>query len=711
MRAARYNSGMDATRTVRERLAAPLARRPGIGSARAELLERLGLRTAGDLLFFFPRDYQEFGPAQTVAEFTAGERVSIEAEVEEVELRSLGPGRSMFGVLLRQGAEYVRAVWFNQAFRQKRFRHGQRVRISGAPRLRGQRWEFSHPQVEHLSESAEADDQEDAPLLLPVYSLTQGINQAQMRKMAAAAVDELADLLEDVFPAEERDSRKLCSIGDAVRGMHQPRDRDALDLARRRLVYQELLILQLALAIRRGQMRSSAAPALEITAKIDARIRRRFPFKLTDDQQQAVAEIAADLGQPHPMNRLLQGEVGSGKTVVAEYAMLAAVALGNQAVLMAPTDVLARQHQRTLLRDLAESKVRIGLLTGSLPAAQRRQTLEQVRAGELDILVGTQAIANAIGRGDAQFPRLALVIIDEQHKFGVQQRAELKRAGVDAHYLVMTATPIPRTVAISLFGDLDVSILRRPPAGRQPVNTYLGEESQRDRWWEFFRKKLREGRQGYVIVPLVEESETLGGVSLIEAFESLANDRLESFRVDMVHGRMSGSEKDAVMEAFRCGDVQVLAATSVVEVGVDVPNATLMTIEAAERFGLAQLHQLRGRVSRGKCPGYVCAFSHGNDTAALERLQAFASTSDGFELAELDFQLRGPGDIFGVRQHGMPPFRVADLQRDSDVLEEARRDADALIAEDPELEAEPWRLLRRMVYRRFGEVLDLGDVG
>jgi ATP-dependent DNA helicase RecG len=359
--------------------------------------------------------------------------------------------------------------------------------------------------------------------------------------------------------------------------------------------------------------------------------------------------------------------------------------------------------------------VRVTLLTGSLTRTQRQDALEAIAAGDVDVVVGTHAIAHAVDEEGIRFAKLGLVIIDEQHKFGVRQRARLKQAGLDPHYLVMTATPIPRTVSMTLFGDLDVSTLRQAPPGRQAVHTYWGAEEQRDRWWDFFGRKLREGRQGYVILPLIDdpsvEGQDAGDAGVEQAFEALTCDRLEEFRVGLVHGRMSSEEKDAAMQGFVRGETQVLVATSVVEVGVDVPNATLMTIDGAERFGLAQLHQLRGRISRGSFPGYLCFFAQPQTTESKERLQSFVRISDGFELAEIDFCLRGPGDLFGVKQHGLPRLRIADLVRDAEVLDEARRDAQALVSADPDLSAPEMGLLRRMVVTRYGKALDLADVG
>jgi ATP-dependent DNA helicase RecG len=399
--------------------------------------------------------------------------------------------------------------------------------------------------------------------------------------------------------------------------------------------------------------------------------------------------------------------VGSGKTVVAVYAMLLAVAHGYQAVLMAPTEILARQHAQTLERMLAHSQVRRVQLLGGLSPRQRTELLIKIAAGEADLVVGTQAVI----QDDVHFRKLGLVVIDEQHRFGVRQRATLKGAGLAPHYLVMTATPIPRSVTLALFGDLDVSVIPDAPPGRPKIHTYLADESKRERWWEFFRKKLHEGRQGYVVAPLVEDSEGIAAASLDAMYESLANGPLEAFRLGLVHGRMTGEEKDAVMARFRAGEIQVLVCTSVVEVGVDVPNATLMTIENGERFGLAQLHQLRGRISRGRFPGYCTVFAEPKTEESRKRLEAFVSTTDGFRLAEIDFALRGPGELFGTRQHGLPPFRVADLVRDAEILAEARRDARELVASDPGLSQPDHALLRRMMLARYGKELDLGDVG
>jgi ATP-dependent DNA helicase RecG len=690
----------------------------GCGPQRAELLARLGVYAVRDLVFFFPRDYQDLTDLRTVDELEEGPLVSVLGIVDEVELADRGPGRSVLGVLIKQDKDWLRAIWFNQPFMRDKFQRGQTVLLSGRAKQRGLRWEMSHPRVQFLQLEAETDEASETPKdavppqdlkrLLPLYPLTEGLQQHHVRRLVQNALEAGLDLLDEVFSPAYLEEHRLLPLRTALPSLHFPASREDLERARRRFVYQELLVLQLALALRRHQVHDTwKAFPLELTARIDARIRRLFPFELTEGQNQAVAEIAADMGRSHPMNRLLEGDVGSGKTIVAAYAILLAVAHGTQVVLMAPTEVLARQHSETFGRMLAASHTRLGLLTGALAGKARATLLDEIASGQTQIVIGTSAVVNA----DVKFARLGLAVIDEQHKFGVRQRAALRHTDMDPHYLVMTATPIPRTLGMTLFGDLDITTLRDRPPGRQTVHSYLPSLDQRAKWWDFFRKKLREGRQGYVIVPLVEGSESVQAANLNETYEALANGELEAFRIGLVHGRMTPAEKQAAMDDFRDGKVQVLVATSVVEVGVDVPNATLMTVEGAERFGLAQLHQLRGRVSRGSFPGFCTLFADPQTPEAVERLEALVASNDGFHLAEVDFALRGPGDLLGTRQHGLPPLRIADLVRDAATLDEARRDARALIESDPGLTLPEHERLRRMALTRYGKSLELGDVG
>ena len=677
---------------------------PGVGPQRAKLFQKLGLQIARDVLFHFPREYEDMSQLRKVEQFEENVPLSVCGDIEEVDLRHTGAGRTVLGVLVQQEGRYVRALWFNQPYMRDRFSQGQRVVLSGRAKLNSGRWEMAHPRVETLAAGQTAP----AGQILPLYSLTEGVNQGQMRRIVQTVLDSCLDQMDEVFPDTFLRQHTLLALRSALPQVHSPANRELLEQARYRLIYQELLVLQLAVGLRRQMLADDfQAPQLLVNARIDSRIRRLLPFDLTEFQNHAVREIAGDLNRTTPMNRLLQGDVGSGKTVVAVYAMLAAVAHGHQAVLMTPTEILARQHYATLQHLLEKSQVRIGLLTGTLHQSTRQRLQQDMASGGVDLVVGTQALLQA----GIEFAQLALVVVDEQHKFGVEQRAELRGAARAPHYLVMTATPIPRTVSMTVFGDLDITTLRGSPPGRQEVHTYLGYEYQREKWWEFFRRKLCEGRQGYVITPRVEAKGSVRGKSVEEAFEELANGELEAFRLDLVHGRMSGEDKAAALKAFQQGQTQVLVATSVVEVGIDIPNATLMTIENGNYFGLSQLHQLRGRVSRGNYPGYLCVFTNSTTHESPEGLTAFSETTDGFELSEIDFRLRGPGDLFSTKQHGLPPLRIADLIRDTEILELARRDARQLLEKDTQLEDPMYSKLRRMVLTRYGESLQFSDVG
>lgn len=704
-------------------LLTPVQYLKGVGPQRAELMAKLELFTVADCLFYFPRDYQDLTDLARVADLQEDMLVRISGTVVEIEMRGGFTGKSRLGVLLQCGegaeADYVRAMWFNMPHMRSRFENGKRVLLSGKAKKKGTRWEFSHPNVQKLEDDEEASSDQK---LLPVYGLTEGLGQIPIRHAVRASLDKCVALIDEVFPPEYLASHDLLPVREALEQIHFPKDRESLEKARHRFVYQELFILQLALAVRRLRLQvDGSAPQLEATAKIDARIRRLLPFTLTEGQETAVREITADMARHYPMNRLLQGEVGSGKTIVAMYAVLTAVAHGRQAAIMAPTEVLARQHARTLGKLLSDSRVRWTTLTGSLSQPERRDVLAGIKSGEIDVVIGTQAILHE----GVEFAKLGLVVVDEQHKFGVRQRAKLRRAGQAPHSLVMTATPIPRTVTMTLFGDLEVSTIRDLPPGRMPVKTYFALEEQRDRWWDFVRKKLREGRQAYVIVPYVD-SEGAGGedadgsvnseranerASVMRVYESLADGPLAAFRIGILHGRLTNEEKEAAMNEFASGKTQVLVATTVVEVGIDVPNAVIMTIEGGERFGLSQLHQLRGRIVRGNHPGFCTVFAKPATPDGLKRLEAFVASNDGFALAETDFALRGPGDLLGTKQHGLPPLRIADLVRDAALVEQARSDALALVTQDPGLAKPEHERLRKQMLKRYAQVLELGDVG
>jgi ATP-dependent DNA helicase RecG len=678
---------------------------PGVSAARLELLGRLGLRTVGDLFLHFPRSYEDLNDVRPITALSAGGIQTVQGEVVEIEGRSLSDGRRVVSVVLSDdGKNCLEGLWFNQAFAAKRFRYGQRLSFSGKPKWYRDHWQMNSPRVQILDGSKAGEE----PGIVPVYPLTEDLRPEHLRPIIERALDRHGAHVADVLPVPLRHKHDWPTFEQALRDIHFPVSLGAATRGRRRFVYEEFLILQLALALRRREVRDEGrAPPLAATRAIDERIRRLFPFRLTADQDRAVAEVCRDLAAEKPMQRLLQADVGAGKTAVAVYALLVTVANKHQAALMAPTEVLAQQHARTLDRYLAHSRVRRLLLTGALTPAERRDALSALAAGEIDLVVGTQALVQE----DVRFARLGLVVIDEQHRFGVHQRARFRRLGVDPHYLVMTATPIPRTAALTVFGDLDVSMIRQLPPGRQPVSTRWEPPGQRERIYTRLREGLAQGRQAYVVCPLVEESATLDVKAATQTYTELQSGPFQDFRVGLLHGRQDEQTKADVMERFRKQELDLLVCTSVIEVGVDVPNATLLVIEHAERFGLSQLHQLRGRISRGPAAGQCYLFAEPAGDEGRQRLRALLRTTDGFALAEEDMRLRGVGEFFGTRQHGIGELRVGNLISDADLLGQARKDAFALVAADPRLRQLENALLRAIVLERYGKTLDLAEIG
>ncbi|QDT22688.1 ATP-dependent DNA helicase RecG [Gimesia chilikensis] len=677
----------------------------GVGSERAELLAKLGIETVEDLLWHLPRSVLDLTDVRPVNELEEDQLASVCGKVVDLDARTISRGRTISAILLDCGTGFLKGTWFNQPWVIKRFFQGQLLMFSGKPKRRSGKWEMSHPQYQVLEE--DLDDPQG--VVLPRYSLTEGIKMYQMRRMVRTAVEEYAQLIPDYLPEPFREEHGLLPLAQAVIQMHKPQTMQEYEAGVRRVIFDDLLEFQLGLAMRRRQWTCvDNAPLIKVTAKVDARIRRLFPFDFTEGQDQAIQEIKTDLGSGRAMHRMLQADVGAGKTAIAIYAMLATIAAGKQAVLMAPTELLAVQHWDTINRILNQSRVKRCVLTGSLSSAERKATLEQIASGEQQLIVGTQAVVQK----DVQYHDLGLVIIDEQHKFGVMQRAHFTSEANTPHMLVMTATPIPRSLCLTQFGELDISINSELPPGRQPVTTSrISTTPQRKKAWDFLRAQIEAGRQAYIVCPRIDsELEENSRSSAEEVYRKLQKSELASASIGLVHGQMDREERAQIMEQFHQGKIQVLVSTTVVEVGVDVPNATLMVILQADRFGLSQLHQLRGRVGRGIHSGYCFLFSYTESEEALKRLAVMEQTTNGFEIAEADFQARGPGDIFGTRQHGELPLRVADLRRDDDLLQETREIALRLV-EKGEFDQPRFAPLKIRVLDRFGQLLDLGQSG
>lgn len=678
----------------------------GVGPRRYELLKRAGIRTVRDLLFYFPRRHEDRSEIRHIADLQPGTSGAILARVVSCKLKKRDYRRSVLTVGAVDETGAVELIWFNQPYFEVRFKEGGLFLFSGKLSERFDRLQMAAPYFEKISEAGKARTFADP--IVPIYPLTEELNQALLRRVIRSAIDGFAKYLEEVFPPKFRKSRRLPTISDAVRDMHFPRSLARVKLARRRLAYEELFLLEVAMALRYVRLKQvGGAVPIDVSEKVDAHIRRLFPFRFTRAQDKVVEEIRADLASPHPMSRLLQGDVGSGKTVIAVYALLGAVAAGHQAAMMAPTEVLAEQHYLGLRGYLRAARVKLALLRGGGPASKRKEMLEQIAEGKIDIVVGTHALVQK----QVRFQKLALVVIDEQHKFGVLQRAALSAKGIHPHCLVMTATPIPRTLTLTVFGDLDFSVLDELPPGRKPVSTVWVQENDRPKTYDFIRKQMQRGRQAFVVYPLLAESPRLELKSATKMAEYLDREVFPDFKVGLLHGRMPALRKQQVMGQFRSGRLHMLVATVVVEVGIDVPNANLMVIEHADRFGMSQLHQLRGRIGRGAHRSYCMLFADPKTEEARRRLEVICRTSDGFRIAEEDLRLRGPGEFFGTRQHGLPELAIADIARDYELLKLARRDAFRIVRQDPALEGRTRRKLRQAVIKKFGQRLELVSIG
>ncbi len=675
-------------------LATPLQFLKGVGPGRAKLLANLGLQTVEDALYYLPVRHEDRSQLTPLRSLKPDDVTTVTGTIRAISPPPRNRPRMPLSVLLSDGTGFLTCVWFGQAYLERLFQRGQRLIVHGkAQRYRSGPLQMTVKDYEIVEDepgegAAEpADEALHTGHLVPVYGLTRGLTARPMRRLMKRLVDGYVDSLEDPLPDALRAKHRLAPLSEALRAGHFPKADSDYAGARRRLVYDEFLLLQLGLAIRRQRQGRQPGLAMNPPGALARRLLGSLRFALTEAQERVWREIRQDMAEPYPMNRLIQGDVGSGKTVVAALAILTAVEAGYQAALMAPTEILAEQHLMTLTQLLGPLEVEVALLTNAVKGKARERVLAAAAANKIRCVVGTHALV----QDNVKFHRLGLAVVDEQHRFGVHQRATLKRKGESPDVLVMTATPIPRTLALTLYGDLEVSVIDQLPPGRKPV--------------------LTRARQVYVVCPLVEESEVLDLQAATEMAERLQHEVFPDLSIGLLHGRMPFAEKDHVMREFKAGAIHILVSTTVIEVGIDVPNASVMLVEHAERFGLSQLHQLRGRVGRGPWKSYCILLSGASSEDAKRRLEAMTATNDGFKIAEADLSLRGPGDFFGTRQSGLPEFRVADLLRDAAALEAARRDAVALIREDPSLLAPPHRALRAALLQRWRGKLDLAGVG
>ena len=684
----------------------PVSSLKGIGPKKAEALKKLDIRTVEDFLFFYPRDYEDRTNRKKIDQLQDGETAYVTARVLLVVKGGWRYGKKRtLKLLVEDETGQLEILFFVQAgYLEKAFQQGNtygffgRVGMSKLGHL-----QMTHPDFQKVEEPQEGEEgqSDETDRILPVYPLVAGLTQKDMRrwtKLALAQEDQLADYL----PPSTLQRNRLCDLSYALNNIHYPEDRERYKEAKFRLIFDELLLLQTGLLMTRRKLDHQNS-GIHFSARYKTKdFTSSLPYPLTGAQQRVLEEIEADMESDKVMNRLVQGDVGSGKTAVAAAALYKAVKSGYQGVLMAPTEILATQHYEGLSQQFEPFGIEVGFLSGTVGAKDRREVLEQLKTGEIQILIGTHALI----QDDVVFRNLGLVITDEQHRFGVNQRSLLGEKGDHPDTLVMTATPIPRTLAVVLYGDLDISVIDQLPPGRKPVTTKALNGKQRTQAYQFMAREIRKGRQAYVVAPLIEDSEQLNARSATEIYEELTAAYPE-FSAALLHGAMKQKEKDRIMADFYSGSVQLLVSTVVIEVGINVPNATIMVIENAERFGLAQLHQLRGRVGRGEHQSYCLLISENESQISKQRAEIMASTNDGFVIAEEDLKLRGPGEFFGVRQHGVPELKLADLGKHARILGAARSEANFILQEDPTLSHQENQPLKQRIQTLFHQVEEL----
>ena len=660
----------------------------GVGPKKAEALNKIGLNTIEDFIYYYPREYQDRRKLSKIAELEDGKIYLVEGRVK-VKVAG-GYGRKMaLKLYVTDETGGAEVVFFNARFLVKQIEQGQIYTFYGRAEVKNGTTRLLHPEF--------YKGQGQTQGILPVYPLTFGISQNEMHKWQRE-VQTLIDDMEETLPEEILERNKLCDLAYALKNIHFPKEKEPLNIARYRLIFDEFLYLQLGLMSIKNRIAYEDTGILFNKPEGDTKpFIEQLPYPLTNAQKRVVEEIEKDMESDKVMNRLVQGDVGSGKTVVAEIALYKAIKNGYQGVMMAPTEILAKQHFESLSADFAKHNMQVGFLSGSMTAKEKEATLEALKSGQIDILVGTHAIIQP----NVEFSNLGLVVTDEQHRFGVNQRTVLANKGYNPDVLVMTATPIPRTLAVIMYGDLDISVIDELPPGRQKIITKAYTESGRGRAYKFVRNEIEKGRQAYVVAPLIEDSENLENVMSAESLYEELKKEFQGIEVALLHGGMKQKEKDQIMQHFLEDKIKILVSTVVIEVGINVPNSTIMVVENAERFGLAQLHQLRGRVGRGKHQSYCMLISKGKSPISKERIDTMVETTDGFIIAEKDLELRGPGEFFGLRQHGIPDLKLANLVKHGKIFNAAKLEAKIILDKDPKLQSETYSEIRRNTEKLF----------
>ena len=681
----------------------------GVGPKKAEILQKLDINTVEDLLYYLPRRYEDRSNFTLVKDLKVGEHHAVRGKVLTLGNHATRKGIRVFQIAVGDKTGIIYCVWFNQPFLRKLFKVGQELILYGKVE-KYKKLQINHPEYEFVTENNSLN----MGRIVPVYSLTQDITQRYIRFLTHEAIARFLSSAKGALPTRIMARAHLVDFCFAIQNIHFPASFANLDRAYRRLVFEEFFILQLALALKK---KSAKTKTPGIRHNLDAHLmeafKKLFSFELTNSQLKAINEIQIDMANPKPMNRLLEGDVGSGKTAIAIYALLLSFKNGYQAALMAPTEILARQHYMTISELLMPLGVNVRLLVSGLKPEKKLEIKKEIDSGEVDIVIGTHALIWE----NVEFKKLGLIVIDEQHKFGVSQRQLLQKKGWNPDVLLMTATPIPRTLALTIYGDLDISVIKELPVGRRPITTYCIEEENRQKVYQFIREEIEAGRQAYIVYPRIWSSKnTRASESKLKAATTMYNKLQEEIfpdlKVGLIHGRMDAKEKEAVMKKLKSNKINILVSTTVIEVGIDIPNASVMVIENAERFGLSQLHQMRGRIGRGDYPSYCILMGNPRTESAKRRFFTMSETQDGFKVAAEDLELRGPGEFFGTRQHGgLPELRFGNILKDFDIMEQARAEAFRLVEEDQDLVDPRNSFVKEVLKRRFSGKFDLINVG